>query len=278
MNKIYIRFPITRDLVNTYRIYRRCGDTRDKAIARLRMEYKQELADCDDGPVVRIGIALALCQKDELTQSVLEEALVAIDKLLVEQWDGNMRSTFHELEVYIHDPQRLGDEAKYRVRKPYIPQWEVGDTFAHTLTHYMAKYVGVYGWNVIFRKVGEYVDIEQQYHQLVYVTMCPPERLPHTAEELRKLGFLRMMPHDGDKWDYLAQISFKSKKDEASYELTKIGTFPDAGDPEDRTIENPFVTMPLFGKLKRDSEVLSYENAVCRIYKDKGMGYDKIEN
>ena len=112
MNKIYIRFPITRDLVNTYRIYRRCGDTRDKAIARLRMEYKQELADCDDGPVVRIGIALALCQKDELTQSVLEEALVAIDKLLVEQWDGNMRSTFHELEVYIHDPQRLGDEAK----------------------------------------------------------------------------------------------------------------------------------------------------------------------
>lgn len=278
MNKIYIRFPIIYDIVNTYRVYRRCGDTRDKAIARLRMEYKQALADGDDGPVVRIGIALALCQKDELTQSVLEEAQATIDELLAEQWDCNTHSTLHELEAYINDPQRRGDEAKYRVRKPYTPQWEVGDTFVHTLTHYMAKYVGVYGWNVIFRKVDEYVDIEQQHHQLVYVTLCPPGQLPHTAEELRKLGFLRMMPHDGGKWDYLAQVSFKSKKDEASYELTKIGTFPDAGYPEDRTIENPLVTMPLFGKLKRDSQFLSYENTVCRAYKDNGIGYGEIES
>lgn len=270
--KIDSIFPIMDELINTYRAHRKRGDTRDAAIEQLRMEYKQELADCDDGPVVRIGIALALCQKDELTQSVLEEAQAAVGELLAEQWDDSMRSALHKLESYINDPRRLGDEAKYRVRKSYIPQWEVGDTFSHVLTHYMAKYAGVYGWYVLFRKVGEYVDDKQQHHQLVYVTLCPPERLPHTAEELRKLGFLRMMPHDGGKWDYLAQISFKSKKDEASYGLTQIGTFPDAGCPEDRTIENPLVTMPLFGQLKRDSMLPDYEDAVCRIYKRNGIG------
>lgn len=273
MENIYNIFPILHDLVNTYRIYRRCGDTRDEAVAHLRMEYGQELADCDDGPILRVGLALALCQKNELTQSILEEAQEAVGKLLAKQWGSRTLSAIRELESYINDAQRLGDEAKYRIQKPYIPQWEVGDTFTHTLTHYMAKYVGVYGWNVIFRKVGEYVNNEQQHQQLVYVTLCPPEQMPHTAEELRKLGFLRMMPHDGGKWDYLAQISFRSKKDEASYELTKIGTFPDVGFPEDRTIENPLVAMPLFGKLKRDSQFLSYESTVCRIYKDNGVGF-----
>ena len=276
MRRIYTIFPAMHDLVDTYRIYRRCGDTRDEALARLRMEHQQGLADYDDGPILRIGLALALCQKKELTQGVLQEAQEAIGKLLTRQWDNGTLTAIHQLESYISDPQWLGNEAKYRIQKPYIPQWEVGDTFTHTLTHYMAKYVGVYGWSVLFRKVGEYVDNEQQHQQLVYVTLCPPEQLPHTAEELRKLGFLRMMPHDGGKWDYLAQISFKSKKDEASYELTKIGSFSDAGFPEDRTIENPLTTMPLFGKLKRDSQFLSYENTVCHMYKENGIGFSNL--
>lgn len=273
MKNIYMCFPIMHDFVNAYCVYRKRGDTRDGAIAQLRTEYKQELADYDDGPVLRVGLALALCQKDELTLSILGDAQAALVELFAEQWDEKTLSALHELESYINDTNRLGDEAKYRVRKPYMPQWAIGDTFAHKLNHYMAKYVGIYGWSVIFRKVGEYVDGEQQHQQLVYVTLCPPEQLPHTAEELRKLGFLRMMPHDGGKWDYLAQISFKSKKDEASYELTQIGTFPDAGYPDDRTIENPFVAMPLFGKLKRNSQFLSYESAVCHIYKDNGVGF-----
>ena len=62
------------------------------------------------------------------------------------------------------------------------------------------------------------------------------------------------------------------KKDEASYELTQIDTFPDAGYPEDRTIENPLATMPLFGQQKRDSMLPDYEDAVCRIYKRNGIG------
>ena len=75
MRKIYMNFPITHDIVDAYRTYRRNGNTRGDAIAKLRAEYAQELADCDDGPVVRIGLALALCQKRELTSDVLKDAL-----------------------------------------------------------------------------------------------------------------------------------------------------------------------------------------------------------
>lgn len=272
MQKIGLNFPMVNDIIGTYRVYRERGHTRDVAIEQLREEYSRELADYDDGPIVQIGLALALCKKDELTQNVLADAQTAVRKLLFsEERDSKTILALQELEAYVSEPQRLGNEAKYRARKPYIPQWEIGDTFAHTLTHPMSKYAGVYGWYVLFRKVGEYVDGKQRHRQLVYVTLCPPDRLPQTEQELQKLGFLRMMARNGGKWDYLAQITFKGKKDEAAYELTRIGSFPGAGSPEDRAVEDPLTVMPLFGKLRRDNITPEYEDAVCRIYKNNGI-------
>lgn len=270
--KFYSVFPMATDIIDAYSACRKRGIAREAAVDQLCEEYRNELADCDDRPVVWIGIALALCKKDELTQNVLENARAALRELYKEHEDSDMHSIFHELEIYICDPQRLGEAAKHRVRKPYIPQWEIGDTFAHVLTHPMAKYANVYGWYVLFRKVGEHVDHEERHRQLIYVTLCPPDQLPGTSEELHRLGFLRMMSRGGKKWDYLAQLVLKSKKDEAAYGLTRIGTFPDAGAPKDRTTENPLVTMPLFGKLKRDSLLPDYEDTVCQLYRRNGIG------
>ena len=73
--------------------------------------------------------------------------MVAIDKLLVEQWDGNMRSTFHELEVYIHDPRRLGDEAKNTVFGSLTSPmggWR----------HFRAYVDSLYGENMLVSMVG----------------------------------------------------------------------------------------------------------------------------
>lgn len=171
--------------------------------------------------------------------------------------------------AFIRDPRLLGDEAKYRGRKKYTPEWEVGDTFAHILTCPLAKAVGIEGWFILLRKVEEYVDNEGSHRQLMYVTLCQQNQLPQTMEELQKLGFLRMMCR-GDKWDYLVQITFTSQRDEAFYGLTKIGTFANAGHPRDRTIENPLVTMPLFGRINRKSTYPDYEDTICRLYRKYG--------
>ena len=271
MRKIYMNFPITHDIVDAYRTYRRNGNTRGDAIAKLRAEYAQELADCDDGPVVRIGLALALCQKRELTSDVLKDAQSSVEELLAEDWDKKILTDLHDLADYIGNPKWLGTEARYPLRRLYIPQWEIGDTFSHPLTIDMARYLGIGNWYVLFRKDGEYVDKDQRPVQLVYASLCPPDQLPHTSEELHNLGFIRMLPDCG-KWDYLGRFTFKSQKDEASYELTKIGNFPDAGHPKSWIEESPWFGRPLFGKIKRDSQHVDYEEDICFAYRNNGIG------
>ena len=135
----------------------------------------------------------------------------------------------------------------------------------------MARYLGIGNWYVLFRKVGEYVDKDQRPVQLVYASLCPPDQLPHTSEELHNLGFIRMLPDCG-KWDYLGRFTFKSQKDEASYELTKIGNFPDAGHPKSWIEESPWFGRPLFGKIKRDSQHVDYEEDICFAYRNNGIG------
>ena len=59
---------------------------------------------------------------------------------------------------------------------------------------------------------------------------------------------------------------------EASYELTKIGNFPDAGHPKSWIEESPWFGRPLFGKIKRDSQHVDYEEDICFAYRNNGIG------
>ena len=79
-----------------------------------------------------------------------------------------------------------------------------------------------------------------------------------------------MMEHDNG-WDYLGQLCFKSKKDEELWRLKKIGCYPNAGIPADATTENPLVSMPFYGVLQRNSQVLDYEDQVCHLIKFRGI-------
>ena len=106
--------------------------------------------------------------------------------------------------------------------------------------------------------------------QLVYITICRPDSIPKTERELRALGCLRMMKHD-EKWDYIGQLFFRNRKDEETWRLRKIGCFPNAGAPNDSTRENPLVSMPLFGTLRRNSNHLDYEDLVCHLIRFCGI-------
>ena len=56
------------------------------------------------------------------------------------------------------DPSVYGDDAVYKRKAQYIPDWEIGDTFSHELTCPYSERLGIKGWMARFHKVGHYVD------------------------------------------------------------------------------------------------------------------------
>lgn len=262
-------FPLLGDLPADYRIYRRKGLSRAAALEQLRADYEAELADEQDGAIVRLGLALALCRRRELTESVRADALEALGEIA--RWEEVPASSIRNLKTKLQDPAYLGEEAAVRVYKPYLPDWKVGDTFSHLLAHPMAEKVGLSGYCVLFRKAGELIDWAGEHRQLVYVSLCPPGSLPSTTEALRQLGYLRMMERGGGRWDYFAQIKLKSRRDEAGYGLTFLGNFPDVGRPKGQGQENLLTAMPLFGKQHRGDDYPDYEDSICRLYRQNGI-------
>lgn len=262
-NTICEFYTLIEDIQDAYTALRRSGSSREVAVAKIRTDYAEELNDRDDRAGVLLGIAFALCRKNELTAEIAQEvrdacAVILRDMDMQELWQP-LQSALKRLD----DPKKYGSPAQYRAKKQYIPDWEIGDTFAHTLTCPMAEKVGIAGKIVLLRKVGAYTHPREGLTQILYATVC--DTLPQTTQELDALGFLPMMCR-GKCYDYFAQIHLKNAKDEAFYGLTKIGCFPDAGAPKDQSQENPLTTMPFFGRLRKDDTFPDYEDLVCRLY------------
>ncbi|MBR2223459.1 MAG: hypothetical protein IJ973_03950 [Christensenellaceae bacterium] len=260
--------PMIVDVKEEYITWRRLGKTREETVSLMREQYDAELQDIDERIEILVGLSLALCKKKELYESIAEETLQEITKLRnmnYERPDINLK----KIEQRLQDKDLYGDEAVYRRSSRYVPDWKVGDLFSHELTYPTSEKLGIKGWMILLYKVGEYVDRYEDHSQLMYVFLCPPDKIPSCREELEKLGFLRMMLQ-GEKSEYLAQITIKSKKAEETYGLTKIGYFPDVNNlklPDDRVLkENPLVCRVLCGKFRKDDLWPSYEDTICRVY------------
>lgn len=150
----------------------------------------------------------------------------------------------------------------------YVPDWKIGDVFSHRLTYPAAEALGISGWVIILYKVGEYTGENGESHQLAYVSLCPPDKVPSCPEELQNLGFLPMMHND--RMEYLAQLTVTSKKSEEAYGLTKFGFYPNVDIPGNPGDENPLTAMPLFGCLRKSDKYPGYEDQICRLYRKYG--------
>ncbi|MBQ3482258.1 MAG: hypothetical protein IJH48_08090 [Oscillospiraceae bacterium] len=270
--------PLIEEISDRYTALRNKGKGREKSIEIVREEFHNEFSDVDDGPYAEVALALSLCKKDELTQKEKDNAIHAANHLkerAAEENDPFRQSEYDGLFRYFSE-KSIGAEAIYRMRKTYDPGWNIGDTFIHPFSQLAVEKTGLPGWYIVIRKVGEYVNTESRHKQLVYITICPPDKIPKNDEELRALGFLRMMDHTY-AWDYLGQLDFKNKKDEERWELQKIGCFPNAGCPDDATIENPFVSMPIFSGVEKNG-MLTYEYQVCRLIKSRGIHFGTADN
>ncbi len=261
-------FPIADAILAEYKSYRVSGNGREAAIALLKQAYADELQDPEDALSLMLGIVLALSKKRELTQEIAEETRKIIASFRhIAGADDPRLDYIVKVEYLLLDTAQYGTEAVYRRHTPYVPDWQIGDTFVHTLSHPEAVALGIDGWAILLCKVGEYTDKEAHPVQLMYTSLCPPESLPSSATELNALGFLPVMQADGGKQQYLVQILLKSKQDELGFGMTKIGTFPEIIVPEDAAIENPYVSYPFFGLLHKEDAQPAYETDICRLYR-----------
>ena len=258
---------ISSDIKQTYVAYRKNGYSRVDAIARIHEDNTCALEDNDDRIAILAGVATALCSKNELTDDYAAIVLQEIHKAYTdEDLDAPSRKFLSKIEQQLSDRNFYGDEFAYKKARHYVPDWQVGDTFAHTLIYPMANELGIGGWNILIYKIGEFVDDFEDHRQMVLVALCPPDKIPSNKEELEALGFLPMFERDNG-FEYLAQIEIKSKRAENGYNLSKVGCFPGVPLPVDYCDTPPLVAYPLSGKMKRYGEMPAFEVAICRLYR-----------
>lgn len=261
---------IAHEIMEQYVNYRTKGTSRAEAIRIIRKQYSDELLDEDDRLAVMIGIGIALCSRKELTAEIAQATLRLIDKAVFNpDLDADKKQYYYDARKMLSEKSNQGNEVVYNRKAVYNPNWEVGDLFCHKMNYPQSVSLGIYGWSILFYKVGEYIDDKGRCHHLMHISLCPPGKEPSTQTQLAELGFLRVMQHD-DKWDYLVQITIKSKSDEKKYGLIKLCNFKGITLPLDSTQENPLVAMPMHGCLNKGDMYPGFEDQICRLYKRFG--------
>ena len=259
---------IAYDVVVDYEELRKNGLTREEAIERIRKDYFIELQDFDDRIDVLIGIAIALSKKKELFASAADE----IRKEIKSYGDiGDEKTVFASVEKLLDEDSLYGPEKVWKTKKKYVPEWKAGDVFLREMTCETSRDIGLFGWYILIYKVDEYIDYQGYTGQLVLVSLCPHDKLPQNAEELKELGFVRMM-RQRDGYEYTAQMKIKSKKSETGYGFTKLANFGAMELPQDNVEVPPCVATPLFGLLRKTDELPAYEKTICLYYSWNGIG------
>lgn len=272
--KYYDLDALIADIDGEYVRYRRKGLSREETLCSLYNDFAEELSDTDDEPAVKIGIALALCRKKELTDDVAQAAL-AVTERLQDRYDPQSREykIAQELPHLFSDPTMFGDEKHYPMRRLYTPQWKVGDTFFHQMNHPMANKAGLSGWYVLIRKFGESFDRDNQVLQIITYTVCPPDGLPKTSAEMEALGWLPFCI--GNQLQFFAALTIKSKRAEQGLALEYLGWFPSVELPKRADLVQQGRPLTLSGSAWTEDScaVYDYESYACVNYR-KGIHYN----
>ncbi len=222
-------FPMILDVKDSYRTQREKGQSREEAIKHIQAEYEKELHDADDRPQVLIGLADVLGRRKELTEDLLQAAESAFSEL--ETAFPEARSALRAKKKAVCDTSKLGPEAKYRKKTIYRPDWKIGDTFAYRIRGRDMVEAGLEGWYIIARKGGEIHLSEDCCLQSMYFSVCPPDRLPTSAEELERLGYVPLLKITPDRYLFRGSVWVRSKTGEKKTYFDKIGCYPDIPGP-----------------------------------------------
>lgn len=222
-------FPMIADVKESYRRFREKGADRAGAIEKVKNEFAMELLDKDDGPQVWIGLAEATGRRRELTEELLQKAEAAFTSLS-DSFPAT-KSVLRAKMKTVCDPSKFGPEAKYRQRTAFRVDWKIGDTFAYRIVGESMKAHGLDGWYIICRKVHDFVYSEDCCVQGMYYSLCPPNELPQTAEDLERLGYVPLLQINDDHYLFMGKVWVNSKNAVKKTFFIKIGNFPEVAPP-----------------------------------------------
>ena len=248
MRSLEEAFPLIDEVSEKYQNMRILGNDRDQAVSSILSHYHAELMDQDDSFSIILGLAKGTAKKQEMTDYIQFDAEKACSALM-KQYPDLMSSIQRFRQKYCVSTA-IGSETVYRKRKPYKPDWQIGDAFLYTLKGDNAKKHSLEGWSVIVRKTGEYLSPDEKWYQLVYLSIAKPGFIPKTDDEMNELGYIPFQPRmDGNSFVFKASIPCTSKNLLKQYELTSIGNFPVIIPPKNEICDPDYLATPLFPKM-----------------------------
>lgn len=233
-------FPMISEIRNEYSQLRAGGLSREKCEQVLCNKYNAELAFGfeDDGVLFWIGLSDAQYQNGELSWSTAQCGLHALEFLMQSGWDICLDDLEKRKKQYsdvsAHQKPTIPQRKKFRC------QWKIGDTFAHEISGTSAERLGISGQLALLRKVDEIEFGDGRLLPIVTLSICAKENLPQTAPEFQTIPLLRLecgrLGTPSTRYEYRAEILFKSNKQLATTPLFYVGCFPDIALPKDEVV------------------------------------------
>ena len=243
-------FPVLGEIKDEYTEHRYAGSTREEAVEKLMNTYRAELeyGEDDDAILFWIGLADAQYAHKELSKEVAEKALQALSADILIEWEIAQGDINRRKANYEKAPM---PEKKFGKPRPkFRCEWAIGDTFAYQMTSDEAKKYGIWGKYILFRKVSE-ITFCGTIIPIVTLTLWDQQPFPKSEEEFSQKPILKVRNggrcfSPRDKFEYRAEIIFKSKRQVASIPLTFVGNFANAPLPNDEIIFTNAGEMTMF--------------------------------
>lgn len=169
----------------------------EKATKQIVLEYREELEDVDDAPFIWLALADTQWNKGLLLDYVKENALKFIDaeinadQQIKWQKDHNKRKE-HLIKLKEKILSEKSPATKPRVKKNFICDWKIGDTFAYKLASEYSLEKGLFNRYLIFHKIAEVNGYPAEIFPVVFVKLTRDDKIPSSKEEIDALEFVQI--------------------------------------------------------------------------------------
>jgi len=227
---------------------------------RLSLPYEQWLKR-----IIAIGDAMA--KNRELYPAAANLIVSSFSELLLRHPKMEI-SLKRDMDTILRT-ENFGTAAQYPHWEEYRPLWQQGDVFAFPLSGYFPRLFSLEGKLALLYSAGERQNEEGYSEELVYLSICEPEHIPQSMEELNSLGFLPAFTVFKE-YQYLCALRLRRELEAETLGLRKIGHFP--GEPRlfrerpDPT-RNALCVFPAYDGRDR----ITLVRALCASYQHFGM-------
>lgn len=169
-----------------------CIDATQKVIS----ENQDVITDVDDAADFWFALAHIQCKKGILLDNVKEETLKCIENGSgVKKWE--LTPHYKKRQAVVYELKNLiltykAPNKNSHIKKPFICDWKIGDTFAYKLTSAYAAEKDLINRYIIFHKVSEVSGYPSEIYPVVFVKITKDDKLPASKDELDSLDFVQI--------------------------------------------------------------------------------------